>query len=246
MRKEGGLADQGGEALAILSSGAITSDDLRAGRYRGAEVTEYVVNWMFPFVGFITTSTYWFIETEYDQDVLTVQIGGLEAKLRAETGTTHGLECRYVFGAAFGKSYAGCKVDPAAYTKFSANVDFPDPTAPRRKFHADTNVFGQIFDETGYFNFGKITWTGGLNSGLVSDVRIHTRIDADDWDIELVDDLPYDISSNDQFHIEAGCNHLSGIANATGHCKNKFGAVEYYGGKPYLAGTDKMGQIPLT
>ncbi|MCP4660974.1 MAG: DUF2163 domain-containing protein [bacterium] len=245
LRKEGGLEDQGRDVHAILSSSKIKTDDLRAGKYREAKITERLVDWRFPSVGDLGMSVYWIVTTEFDGDELRAQVSGIESRLRVEAGQTYGLECQWEFGAAYGESYAGCKVNPATFTMYNALVAYPITGCERRKFHSYTNLVGDFLADD-YFVLGKITWVSGSNMGLVSGVRVHTVTDFNDWDIELADELPYDIQDYDQFHIEAGCNKLHGLTDAVGHCVNKMDGFAYFGGCPYLTGTDKMSQVPLT
>lgn len=245
LRKEGGLEDQGRDVHAILSSNKIKTDDLRAGKFREAKITERLVDHRFPSVGWRGTQIYWIVSTEFDGDELRAQVGGVESRLRVEMGETYGLECGHEFGAAYGQSYAGCKVNPETYTLYNVSVAYPDATYPRRKFHCTKYLLGD-FDTVGYFELGYTTWTGGDNVGLIETVRLHTIDDPNDWDIELMDDMPFDIVAGHQFNIVAGCNKLHGVTNAAGNCLNKFGAVDYFGGAPHLTGTDKMSQVPLT
>ena len=247
LRKEGGLEDQGREVSAILSSDKIKSDDLRAGLYRQAQITEKVVNWMHPWGGHLTSSVYWITETEYDSDVLTAQVSGVGSKLRAQVGQNYALECQWDLGENFGEAstVAGCKIDKGLYTKYFALVEYPVTLDNRRQFHSKTSLSGHVGDEDGFFSLGRVIWVGGLNSGLSEDVRIHSTVDSDDWDIELMAEMPYDIQAYDQFHIEPGCNKLTGIGNAVGDCQNTFSNFDNFGGAPFLPGTDKMSQVPL-
>jgi len=246
VRKESGLEDQGRDVHAIISSSAITANDLRAGLFRNAEITEYVVDWRFPFFGPLQTNVYWIQQTEWDGDELTAEIAGSEARLRNEAGNSYGLECKWDLGAAYGQSYAGCKVDLTAYTAYNLEVgyNYGYVIEPRRSWHLTYLTTGEVWDEDDFFSLGRVYWTSGANRGLWMDVKRHTRIDSNDWEIELMFDMPFDIEDDAQFNIQPGCNKISGIFNSEGHCKNRYSALAYFSSFPYMPGTDKMLQRP--
>lgn len=85
---------------------------------------------------------------------------------------------------------------------------------------------------SGYFDFGLITFTGGLNNGLAGEVASYV---PGQWSLELP--FPYTISIGDTYSMRAGCN------KALATCIAKFNNVLNFRGEPYLPGIDKITQV---
>jgi hypothetical protein len=86
--------------------------------------------------------------------------------------------------------------------------------------------------EYGYFDFGLITFTTGLNAGLSMEVRNYT---PGQWTLALP--MPYTVAPGDEYSMRAGCD------KSFFTCKNRFNNVINFRGEPYLPGIDKIMQI---
>jgi len=248
LRKESGLEDQGRDVKAVISSDLLKADDFRAGLFREAEITETVVDWRHPWAGSLQTEVLWIQTCKWDGDLLAAEVTGPESFLKNEAGQVYGMECRWDVGDAFGQSYAGCKVNLDNYTLFglAIGINLGYVIEPRRSFHITYSTVGQPWDVDDFFTLGKVEFLSGANVGLTMDIRNHTRIDANDFEIELMFEMPYDMDRADYINLRPGCNKISGIFSPFGDCKNKFDALQYFGGFPYIPGTDKMLERPLT
>lgn len=114
---------------------------------------------------------------------------------------------------------------------------------------ADTQSFVDItrVEADGYLNYGRLLWTGGLNSGIDRVVKES----AADGSIMLHDTLPFDITIGDTYEVEIGCNHLLKMPGDvwgspyTGDCRAKFntedgGNAKNYAGFPEQPGNDQL------
>lgn len=226
-QKQGQLKEPNVELLGILSSNAITVADIRAGRYRKAKVTEYLVDWMIPQAGAVSTLVYWIEEVKHQGTFYTAQLSGIASRLRNKIGRVYSVNCDYDWGDD------RCGVPRFAFTYFGVDVTVVNT---RRIFQADANDIpaGKPDD---WFNFGFLTWTVGANAGLSFEIKDYTSASRQ---IELMLPTPFDIVQNvDQFNIEPGCNK-----EMFGDCTVKYNNADRNGGWFHLPGTDSQLQSP--
>lgn len=86
--------------------------------------------------------------------------------------------------------------------------------------------------EYGYFDFGLITFTSGLNSGLSMEIRNYV---PGQWTLFLP--MPYTVVIGDTYIMRPGCD------KSFNTCKNRFNNVINFRGEPYLPGIDKIIQV---
>jgi uncharacterized phage protein (TIGR02218 family) len=84
---------------------------------------------------------------------------------------------------------------------------------------------------SGYFRYGILTFTGGVNDGVSADIESHQRADGA---VTLIFWLPLPArpSVGDTFTIIAGCD------KSFDTCKAKFDNVENFRGFPHMPGSD--------
>lgn len=82
----------------------------------------------------------------------------------------------------------------------------------------------------GTFDYGKITFTSGLNNGLSMEVKSSVP-----GQIVLQLPMPYQIAAGDTYSLSQGCNKDF----VTG-CKNKFNNVVNFRGEPHVPGNDVL------
>ena len=97
-RKESALKDHDVEFRGVISSPAITANDLRAGRFRDAKVTEFMVDWRYPFAGVWSTTIYWIGDVNFNGEVWTCQVAGLNRWLRQRIGSVYTRNCQATLG----------------------------------------------------------------------------------------------------------------------------------------------------
>jgi len=94
------LEAQNLEVKGFLSSSKITYDDLFAGRYDDAEVTEFTVDHRYPWLGPFRVTRYWVLEVGYDEESWTAKVVGISRWLKQGAGRTYGPECDADLGDA--------------------------------------------------------------------------------------------------------------------------------------------------
>ena len=227
IQKQTSLRTDNLEIVGMLTSGAITEEDLIAGRYTKAKVTAQMVDWKFPWMGAFQTAVYWIIDVKFTGEVWHARMEGLTRWLRPKVGDVYGRECRHQLGDT------QCGVSLGPITE-SGTVQIVAAQAKRKIFNAS----GLTTPTTGYFDYGKLTWTSGANNGLEVDVKAFTI--GTNFELQL--NLPFDIVVNDTFDVIPGCN------KTIDHCKDKFeqptGNFVNFGGFPFIPGTDRMAASP--
>lgn len=226
-----GTSPQNMDIRGSLTSATITEEDLRLGKYREAKVTDFTVDWQYPFAGKFRLSVYYIENTTFDGEVWYASIAGLKVRLTQVIGDLYERKCRFQLYDS------NCTVNPAAYT-FSGTV--------ATVVSANRIITSGLTNITGFFDDGLLTWTSGANNGLAFDVK---RSVVTSGRVELQIRTPQVIVPGDTFSIRAGCNKLSGInpngaTNLTGHCKNKFNNLANFGGYPTIPGNDELYNTP--
>jgi hypothetical protein len=84
--------------------------------------------------------------------------------------------------------------------------------------------------ESGYFAYGTVTFTSGLNAGLSMEVK---QSAPGGFVLQLP--MPYDIAPGDTFSAVAGCS-----GRFKEDCQTKFNNVINFRGEPYLPGLDHV------
>lgn len=219
-RREAALKEHDLEFKGAIVSDQITSEDLRSGRYRDAQVDEYSVDYRFAFAGAFYSLRYWIGSIEYDGVEFAASMAGPERWLKKTFGQTHGRVCHFRLGDT------DCGVNLASFT-ISGVVEGCLDGEAKRVIKAST--LGSFSDN--YFAQGEIVFTSGPNDGLRGDVKSSVGATLE---IELQLPMPFRIEPGDTFDIIAGCNGLKRT------CKDKFSNLPQFGGDPYIPGADRV------
>lgn len=225
------------EARGIISSTLIKTDDLRAGRFDGARVDEYLVDARLPWLGYIEHSLYFMRTVTYDRAEWRAQIEGISSKLDRPVGDVWGPTCRVaLFSAACGLSPVG----------FQKTVTVSDILEDRKSFKVTFGGgVGVLWNANYYGNDGTLLWTAGANNALTLEIKEYT------WDgaaskgtVTLHLPSPYAIVVADTGTIFPGCNKKSGVERdktgvlQAGHCKDKFANLVNFQGEPAIPNRD--------
>jgi uncharacterized phage protein (TIGR02218 family) len=199
-----------------ISSTLITAEDLRAGKYREAKVTEFVVDHRFPFAGKFLTNIYDIQDTTFDtEEQWTAKLVSQKNRLRRSKGDLFTKSCRWVLG----DSNCGVTLTPVTGSVSSVT---------------DRAIFDTgLSQPEGYFEYGLLTWTSGDNDGLSFEVKSFAS-----GEFELQTETPFNIQIGDDFSVVRGCDQLIET------CANVFNNVENFGGYPDIPGNDKAFTTP--
>ena len=208
------------DAQGVLSSDRITETDILDGRWDNAEVEVWRVNWQDPSqrvllrrgaIGQIRRGRLAFVaEMRSQAHVLGQTVGRLfQATCDAELGDGR---CRV-------------NLDAAAFKGTGAVIDL----LRDRAFTAS----GLGSFSAGWFGFGTVTWTSGVNAGRRAEVLSHDLADGIAI-LTLLEAPVRPIAETDTFIIRAGCDKRLAT------CSAKFSNVANFRGFPHIPGQDAV------
>jgi uncharacterized phage protein (TIGR02218 family) len=219
-----GLAVDNSEAVGVLSHASIREEDIRAGRFDGAEVRCWLVNWRV--VGerkLLFRGTIGEIRT--GAGAFTAELRGLTEALNSPQGRLYQKPCGAVLGDA------ACRVD-----------------LTRPEFGAERAVIGVEDDRVldlgaldlyapGWFTRGALRVLSGAAEGLMAVVK-EDRGSGVARRIELWSDLRAPIAVGDSVTVTAGCDRRAET------CRVKFGNFTNFRGFPDVPGEDWLISYP--
>lgn len=204
----------------ILESGAITHEDVRAGRYDNAAIEIFMVDYSDVTAGQLTLRAGHLGQVKVSGDEFTAEVRGLAQLMQQTITRTYVATC----DADLGDSR--CKVALASYT-----VTGLVQTATDARTFAD----GVRIEADGYFAGGLLTWTSGANAGLKMEVKNNL---AASGTIVLHQPMPKPIAVGDAYSVSAGCD------KAKSTCTGKFNNAVNFRGYADLPGMDKLLKYP--
>jgi uncharacterized phage protein (TIGR02218 family) len=221
-----GLSVDNTEAAGALSDAAITEADVAAGRFDGAEVTAWDVNW-----ADVAARALRFRGTM--GEIVRVA-GGFRAELRGQTEALNRPQGRVIqkpCGAVLGD--AACRFD-LGQPGYFAEVAVEAVEEARRFTWAALGGF-----DDRWFERGRLVVQSGAAAGLVGLVK-GDRIGAAGRVVELWQGLGAPVAPGDLVRIEAGCDKRPET------CRLKFGNFLNYRGFPHVPGEDWLTAYPVS
>lgn len=221
-----GLSVDNTEAFGALNSTAITEADLLAGRYDGAEVRAFLVNWQDPtqvveqFRGNLG-------EISRSAGSFRAELRGLSDALNRPHGMAYTSGCSAVLGDArcrFNMLQPGYFADRAVEIVEDGRIF---------RFDGFTG-----FDDR-WFEHGRLEVTSGAAAGLVGVVKVD-RLEGTARRIELWQEIAAPMVAGDTVRILAGCN------KTTTACKAKFANLLNFRGFPHIPGEDWLASYPVS
>lgn len=213
-----GLSVDNTEAVGALSDTAIDEADLVAGRFDGAEVTIWLLNWADPaqnMVEFRGT----FGEVTRAGGAFKVDLRGLTEALNAPQGRVYQRGCNAVLGDA------ACRVDLGAGGHRAAMVVQEITTG------GEIVLTGTAVQDDGWFQLGRFAASTGAAAGLVGMVKRDLRINGG-RKVTLWQSFAVPLGVGDAITLEVGCDR----AHTT--CKAKFNNLLNFQGFPHIPGED--------
>lgn len=220
-----GLAVDNSEAFGALRSDAITEDDILAGRYDGAEVRGWLVNWAdvsvraLQFCGSLG-------EITRSAGAFTAELRGLSERLNQPQGRIYQARCSAVLGdlaCGFDLTQPGYSderavegVDDARVFRFAAFAGFDDRFFEKGRFQV---LSGRAAGLIGMIKNDRVAVTGGRT-------------------VELWQALGIEPEAGDLVRIEAGCD------KRTDTCRLKFANFINFRGFPAIPGEDWLMSFP--
>lgn len=227
------------EYVGVISSSAISDQDLYAGLYRKAKITAYVVDWRYPFAGALRTQVFFAQSTKFDGVMWSAQVDSLTKNLQLEVGRKVTRTCQNKLGDGADGGAGYCTVDienegPSGQILKFVGADV-HTVVDRQNLQVDSTGLTTEFigiTPAGFFEDGYIEWTTGLNAGHSSPIAV-SAVHAGNsrrQDIELFMPTPFDITVGDLLTIRAGCNRTFA------ECHDKFTNRLQFRGFPHAPG----------
>lgn len=220
-----GLSVDNSEAFGALSAAAITEADLTAGRFDGAEVQAYLVNWAAP-EDFLLQFRGSLGEISRADGSFKAELRGLTELLNRPHGMAYTPGCSAVLGDG------RCRFDlrqPGYFADVAVNAADDGRIFTFHDFAS--------FDER-WFEGGRFTPISGAASGLVGVVKID-RQTGRERRIELWQSLRAPITAGDMVRIEAGCDKSATT------CRVKYSNFLNFRGFPHIPGEDWLASYPV-
>ena len=202
------------EVQGILSSAAITEQDIGAGKYDFAAIQCFAVNVSDLTQDIMYYRVGWLGEVTVKNGQYTAELRGLAQMLQQNIGQIFSPSCRATFGDS------RCKVNLASYT-FSGTVT---SVTSQQAFIASS-----LTQASGYFTGGEVQWQTGANAGLHMEVKSFLNSQ-----FAFVLPMPNAITVGDTFKAIAGCDKTFPT------CYTNFNNAVNFRGEPYVPGMDQL------
>jgi len=221
-----GLSVDNTEAMGALTAAAVTEADLIAGRYDGAQVQAWLVNWaslderMLQFSGS-------FGEIVRSGGAFRAELRGITEALNLPQGRSFQKTCTAVLGDN------RCRFDlnrPGFATQRSV-----EDVAEGRVFRfADLGGFPDR-----WFERGRARMMTGAGSGTIGLIK-NDRVGPAGREIEIWQPLDHRIVPGDQIRLEPGCDRRADT------CRQKFANFANFRGFPHVPGEDWLISYPVS
>ena len=220
VRQEAGAGVDNLDVAGLIQSERITEEDLLAGRFDGATVRLFVVDWRNPELAPLRLLKGQFGNITMQAGRYTAEIRSLSQRLGQQIGDLVSPTCR---ARALGD--AECGVNLAAYR------------ATRTLAAAESEsilVFAGDAAAPGYYSHGRVQFTSGACAGLAREIRTHTKEPAGSARLILQEALPVLPAPGDTAVLEAGCDRRLET------CRDRFNNAVNFRGEPHVPGTETL------
>ncbi len=220
-----GLSVDNSEAAGALSDASIREADLLAGRFDGAEVRSYLVNWAAP-DDWIEQFRGTFGEILRAGGAFRAELRGLTEALNRPQGFAYLQTCSAILGDE------RCHFNTALPGYFVEGTVEAVEEARMFTFAAFAG-----FDDR-WFEHGRFEMLSGAAAGLLGSIKNDRRLTPGRV-VELWQSLGADIRSGDRFRMIAGCDKTAAT------CRAKFANFLNYRGFPHIPGEDWLASYPV-
>lgn len=200
-----------------LTGNAITAPDLRAGRWDGASISVFMVDWEAPGGERLAVARGELGEVAIEGEAFEAELRGPTALLDAAVVEQTSPECRAALGDR------RCRVDMAGRTRLTRIAAVVGEEIVAVDEAAAGNAYG----------YGRLRWIGGANSGLESAI-----LRSDGPTLTLREPPAFAAAPGDLVEIREGCDKMLAT------CSGRFGNAANFRGEPHLPGIDLLTRYP--
>ncbi len=218
-----GFSVGGAEVSGALVADILTEADLANGRYDGAGVEIWLVNWA-ETTQKLLLDLVSIGEVRRTEFAFTAELRSLAHDFDQEKGRLFQAACT----ADLGDGRCGVDLTISANCATGSIVSVNGPL----DFAA-----GPTGHDAGWFSGGAITFLSGANKGTRVEVKLH-GVDASSSHFAIWTALAAPPAIGDQFRVTAGCN------KAFATCRDKFGNLLNFRGFPNMPGNDHIISYP--
>ncbi len=212
------------EIVGVLHSDAIAEADIAMGRYDGAEVETWRVNWR-DVSQRVLMRTATIGEIVREDGVFRAELRSGQQALNQVKGRLYSALC----DATLGDARCGVDLsDPA----FSAGV-----TATAIRDRHRIAVGGLAGFDAGWFSLGRARWTSGARAGLTNPISGHVREGTADI-LVFAQPVGDTAAIGDTLAVTAGCDRQLAT------CRDRFANVANFRGFPHIPGNDFVLRYP--
>ncbi len=207
------------EFAGALSAEAMTAADLAAGRFDGARLDVFMIDWTEPAAGTLPVARGMLGDVKRD---VAAGGGGFTATVRGPTAAFDALaveSCTPTCRAELGD--ARCRVDLAPLTTLA------------RVSMASTRDRVAVAGGDDRYVDGRIRCLDGPNAGI--DARVVAPVDGG---LILLEPLPFDLAAGDRVELREGCDKRLAT------CSARFANAANFRGEPHVPGTDVLTRFP--
>ena len=216
VERSDGLEPDTMDVAGALTSGAITEADLLAGRWDGARVDLFMVDWAdggTPVA--LGGGTIGAVETR--DGGFTAELSGPTAALAAPVVEETGAACRATLGDR------RCRVAMRGRTRIARVAAVADATVTLDAAEPAADAYGQ----------GRLRWLEGPNCGLEGAVA-----GSGGASVTLREPPAFAVAAGTLVRLTEGCDRTLAT------CAGRFGNAGNFRGEPYLPGTDLLTRYP--
>ena len=217
IKRSDGLDADTMDITGALTSAAIGERDLLAGRWDGARVALFAVDWRGVDTAHVPLGEGTIGAVETDRGAFTAELRGGAAVLERPVVEVTSPECRAELGDT------RCRVAMAGRRRLVRVVSASDRTLTIDAAEPSANAYGT----------GLLRWIGGANSGLESAVSR-----SDGASVTLRAEPPLPVAAGDLVELIEGCD------KSLATCAARFANAANFRGEPYLPGIDLLTRYP--
>ena len=212
IERSAGMTPDTVQLTGALTTDLLTNDDMASGRWDGARLTLWAIDWTNPGADPMILSRGQLGAVEMTQGQFSVELQGLAQKLErpvVEAVTPH---CRARLGDA------RCRIDMSGRTLLVRIIEIDGAIAKTDQPLAP-NAYG----------FGSLIWTDGPRAGLRDQILTN---DADA--LTLVEAPSFELTNALRVEVSQGCDRRFST------CSTRFDNAANFRGEPHLPGNDLL------